>query len=86
MLTMWTRYPALCDGPVEIMGGWDSGLQTRSPTTRCMALGLEWQNGHVSQGLSAQARVHQGNLGVLYNGGGVLGRKRQSSKYVQRYT
>lgn len=49
-----------------------------------MALGLEWQNGHVEQGLSVQARVHQGSLGVLYDRGGVLRRKRQSSKYVQQ--
>lgn len=37
-----------------------------------MDFGLEWQNGHVQQGLSVQARVHQGNLGVLYNRVGSL--------------
>lgn len=44
-------------------GGWDCGLQTRSPTTTCMALGLEWQNGHVEQGLFCSGAGPPGQLG-----------------------
>lgn len=44
---MWTM-PS--DGPVEFRGSREARLQTRSPTTT-WSFGLEWQNGHVGQGL-----------------------------------
>lgn len=46
--------------------------------------GLEWERRAGPVYLTVLARIHQGNLGVLYDGGGVRCRKGKASKYVQQ--